>query len=230
MTLLAVVAWLAVAATAVVLLTQLIGWSGNGLVVTAQAATPYLLALSVPIAVAAAVTDRWALAAAAGIVVAALVKLCWPVQSPPRQQPAPAGARPLRVFHGNVLYKNERTIGLAAVVSDLEADVLAFTEYTPDHARSLHASPVAESFPYRIERPDTGVGGAAIWSRHPLTEIPAPPARYRSIAAVIEADDAMTLYVVHPPNPLHDLGDWRDEIAGFTALGSASDAPAADGR
>ena len=76
---------------------------------------------------------------------------------------------------------------LARVVAGLDADVLAFTEYTPATPAGCRASPLASSFPYRIENPEPSAGGSALWSRYPLTAIAAPPALYQSTAAVVEA-------------------------------------------
>src|SRR5262245_11151629 len=116
------------------LVTQLTGWSGSKLVVTLQAASPYVLALSVPLAVVAIVTGRWPFAVTAVAVAAAFVAMCWRFLSRRPQRPPPIGTRPLRVFHGNLLYFNGRTADLARTLADLDVDVLAFTEYTETHA------------------------------------------------------------------------------------------------
>ena len=103
------------------------------------------------------------------------------------------------------MYHNGRTADLARAVAAVDADVLAFTEYTFTHAGGMYVSPLANTYPYRIEHPEATAGGSAIWSRYPLAEITAPPALYRSTAAVIEVSGGVELYVVHPPNPLDHL-------------------------
>jgi endonuclease/exonuclease/phosphatase (EEP) superfamily protein YafD len=218
-----VVAWVAIAVMAAVLITQAAGWSRTTLVVSLQAVTPYLLAFSVPIGLIAVVTGRWYLAAAAGAIAAALVALGTPLGARSAKPPAADNARTLRVFHGNLMYYNGRTAELARVVAALDADVLAFTEYTPTHAGGLYVGALAGSFPFRLEHPEATAGGSAIWSRHRLTEIPAPPALYRSTAALIDVADGVELYVVHPPNPLENLGHWRDELDGFAGLHDSVD-------
>ncbi len=121
------------------------------------------------------------------------------------------------MFHGNLLYYNGRTAELARVVARLDADVLAFTEYTLTHAGGLYVSPLGADYPYRIEYPESTAGGSALWSRHPLTEVAPPPALYESTAAVVHVDGGVTVYVVHPPNPLENIRPWRDEIHGLAA-------------
>jgi endonuclease/exonuclease/phosphatase (EEP) superfamily protein YafD len=220
-----IVGWLAVAAMLLVLVTQLIGWSGAVVVVVLQTATPFLLATSVPIAGIAAVSGRWLLAATAGLSAVALAMMLWRMRVAPLQAGVSADTQPLRLFHGNLLYYNPRTAEMARVVADLDADLLAFTEYTPTHAGGLYVTSLMERFPHRIEHPEQRAGGSALWSRYPLTEIPAPEALYLSTAAVVHAPEPVTVYVVHPPNPLHDLTDWLGDLSRLAALGRTADSP-----
>ncbi len=226
MVVLEIVAWAAVVTMAALLVTQLIGWSGVKLAVSLQALTPYVLAPAAPITVAALIAQRWLLGAAAGALVIALVVMCLPVRWSSGQRSAPDGAQRLRLFHGNLLYYNGRTAELGRVVHRLDADVLAFTEYTPTHAGGLYVSPLSQAFPYRIEHPEAKAGGSALWSRFPLTEISPPPAMYQSTAARVDAAGGVTVYVVHPPNPLDHLHHWRDELHGLAGLYDAHDPPA----
>ena len=224
--LLEVVAWAAIAVMAVLLVTQLVGWSASVLIVSLQAITPYVLSLSAPIAVAAVATGRWPLAGAAGAAAVALVVMSRPLRKTTVQPPVAEDARELRVFHGNLLFYNGRTAELARVVAGLDADVLAFTEYTATHAGGLYVSPVAASFPFRIENPDAAAGGSAMWSRYPLAEISATPALYRSTAAVVAFAGGVAVHVIHPPNPLEHLTDWRNELTGLADLPDSSEQPA----
>jgi endonuclease/exonuclease/phosphatase (EEP) superfamily protein YafD len=211
-----VLAWAAIALMAFIVATQLAGWSHTSAVVTLQAATPYVLALSIPIGVVAAIAGSWPLALAATPMAVALVVMSRPLRrAPTTRRPQSAEPRVLRVFHGNLLYYNGRAADLARVVAGLDADVLAFTEYTPTHAGGLYVSPLGADYPHRIEHPESTAGGSALWSRYPITEVAAPRAFYRSSAAVVDAEGGVTVYVVHPPNPLENIRPWRDEIHGL---------------
>ena len=139
------------------------------------------------------------------MVVAALAVVILPLRaSAAGTAPASAGAS-LRIFHGNLLYHNGRTAELARVVARLDADVLAFTEYTPTHAGGMYVSPLAarsrtaSSIPKR--RPAARRSGAATRSRRsplrrPSTNRPPPS---------VDVAGGVELYVVHPPNPLDHL-------------------------
>jgi endonuclease/exonuclease/phosphatase (EEP) superfamily protein YafD len=165
--------------------------------------------------VVAAIAGSWFLALAATAMAIALVVMSGPLRRSPDQRPPSDAPRVLRVFHGNLLYYNGRAADLARVVAGLNADVLAFTEYTPTHAGGLYVSPLGAEYPHRIEHPESTAGGSALWSRHPLTEVAAPPAFYQSTAAVVDVQGGVTVYVVHPPNPLEHIRAWRDEMYGL---------------
>jgi endonuclease/exonuclease/phosphatase (EEP) superfamily protein YafD len=220
-----VVAWAAVAAMALLVATQLLGWSGHRYVVGLQALTPYVLGSGLPIGVFGAVTGRWLLAGAALAMLAGLVAIWAPLRTPPAQSDIVADAPTLRVFHGNLLFRNGRTVEMARAVAALDADVLAFTEYTDTHAGGLYVAPLVQAFPHRIEHPEHKAGGSALWSRYPLRETVAPAALYSSTAAVVEAPEPLTIYVVHPPNPLDDLQHWRAELERLAELRRTTEPP-----
>jgi endonuclease/exonuclease/phosphatase (EEP) superfamily protein YafD len=118
----------------------------------------------------------------------------------------------VRIFHANLLYENTRTAEMAAAVADVEADVLAFAEYTPEHAAALHDR-LPDEYPHRVEYAGTGATGSALWSRYPLTELPARPARAREILAIVGAPEPLAVYLVHPTSPLVSIVQWRQELA-----------------
>ena len=214
--------WIAVVAMAALLVTQYVDWTGTREIVALQTLTPYVVLPAFPIAALALVARRWTLAGTAAAVAVVLVALCWPLLFPPDQPAVAAGATPLRVFHGNLLYSNPRPDDIPDAVASLDADVLTFTEYTAEHSAIFLASPLAGEYPFRIEYPEPGAGGSAIWSRYPLAEIDTPDSRFRSSAAVVESPDPVTLFVVHPPSPMVSLGEWRDELDLLKALGKGA--------
>ena len=217
-TALVVLGFVYVAGLGVVMLTQVTGWSRSQSVVIVQALTHYLLALAVLVAIVAFVTRQWWLGGATVAVVAAGLALSQPLLTRPRQPDERSGATPVRVFHANLLYLNERPTDMVGTLETLDADVLTFTEYTTAHAELMHASEVAERYPHRIEHTIGRTGGSAIWSRHPLTEVDTPPARDQSSGAVVLTTEPFTLYVVHPPSPLVSLDGWHRELDGLRAL------------
>jgi endonuclease/exonuclease/phosphatase (EEP) superfamily protein YafD len=207
-----------VATLATLLVTQFTGWSHARAVVIVQALAHWVIALTIPVTVVAFITRQWVLGSAGAVVLAAGLGLSQPLLTRPRQRDAATGATPVRVFHSNLLYENKRPTEMIGTLEGVNADVLAFTEYTEAHAALLHDSSISEHYPHRIEHPTTRPGGSAIWSRHPLTEIDSLPSRYPSTTAVIGTAEPFTLYVVHPPSPFITLDGWRRELDELRAL------------
>lgn len=206
--------WIAVALIAALLATQAASWSGTRTIVMAQALHPFFVAISLPIAIIAFVAGNWWVGVAAATVTAGVGGFAWAVlRATPATPPRP-GAHPLRVFHSNLLYLNERPAEVPSAVLALDPDVVAFTEYTTDHSTLLAASALADRYPHRIEHADgERTGGSAIWSRFPLIEVESLPSRDVSTAAVVGAPDPVVVHVVHPPSPLASLAAWHDELA-----------------
>jgi len=221
----AVIGWIAVALMGGLVATQLGGWTGRREIAALQALTPYFLAPALPICVLALVTRHWALAGTAGAVALVLVILSWPLVFRPGQHAPLAGSMPLRVFHGNLMYYNPRPNEIPAALGVLDVDVLAFTEYTAEHAAILLASPLAGRYPYRIEYPEPDSGGSAIWSRHELSEIDMPDWRYRPSAAVVQAAETVTLFVVHPHSPIVTTAGWHEELGHLMTVGRDANGP-----
>lgn len=222
------VAWPLLGLSVLVLLTQVVGWTGNRWVAAAQAGTPYLLALSMPIAAVGLVTQRWSILAVGLAVAASFVVLAWPLLFPPAQPTPHAGTSELRVFHGNLYYRNGHDGNLVRAIAHVDADVLVFTEYTPGHARALLASPVADRFPYRVGAPRPEAAGTAVWSRYPLTEVPTSPrlARSDSMLVLVASPTPTLVHAVHPVSPMVDVAGWRADLAALTDWRPPADAPA----
>lgn len=213
-----VVGWVIVVGMAALLATQVARRSGTSYVAALQALTPYLVAPALPIAVIAAMSRTWTLAGAATIVAVVLGALGWPLVFP-AAQPAPMdGASPISVFHANLLYANRRAEDIPGAVGSVDADVLAFTEYTPKHAAILLASKLADEFPHRVEYPASRATGAAIWSRFELTEIDGPELSVTSIAALVASPQPVTVLVVHPLSPLVSISEWHDDLNALRTL------------
>ena len=224
--LLVIVGWILVGAQGLLLVTQFAGRSGSRPVVIMQALAHYLLALAIPITVLAAVAQRWALAVAAGVVVAGAIVLSEPLLRRPTQAVTRDGATPVRVFHSNLLYENGRPRHLVEALEAVDADILAFTEYTEAHAALLHSSELAERYRHRIEHPVGLTGGSAIWSRYPLAEVDTPDSRDRSSGALLATPEPFVLYVVHPSSPLMSLAGWNRELGELRSLHAHRNDPA----
>lgn len=206
-----VAAWALLVVMVALVATQIVGWTGHRLVAALQSLTPYVLGLAFPLAAAALVTRRWAMTGVATAVAIALVVMAWPLLRPPAQAAPAEGATPLRVFHANLLYRNTRYDDIAATVAGLDADVLAFTEYTREAAAALQETPLADDYPHRVEYPRGFAHGTAVWSRYPLTELDPAETRSESVLVRVDAPDPMLVYAVHVTSPLSSMDHWTAE-------------------
>lgn len=209
--------WIVVAAMAGLLATQIAGWSRNPYVVALQALTPYVVALALPVVVLAVASRAWAMAGAAIGIPVSLAVIGRSFLFPIGQRAALAGASPLRVFHANLLYANPRPEGIPDAIASVGADVLAFTEYTPRHASILLQSPLADTYPFRVEYPDIRAAGSAIWSRYALSEIGGPGLHFRPCVAAVASPQPITLVVVHPLSPIVSTDTWNDDLGKLRA-------------
>ncbi|MCK2220492.1 endonuclease/exonuclease/phosphatase family protein [Actinomadura sp. ATCC 31491] len=79
----------------------------------------------------------------------------------------------LRVLAANLLVGQADTAELMGLVRRLRPDVLTLQEFTPAARRRLEEAGVREALPYAATRAREGVGGSAVYARHPLTPGPA---------------------------------------------------------
>jgi endonuclease/exonuclease/phosphatase (EEP) superfamily protein YafD len=204
-----------------VMATQVLGGPGSRFVASAQALTPYGLPLAVVVAGGALWRRSHALAAAASMVGAAVAVLALPVVFPSQPPPALAGARGMRAASVNLLYDNESVDEAADDLLVVDADVVLFTEYTPEHAKSLLDHRLSDRYPHQINRDAPFASGIAIWSKFELEE-PEPPSvdgSGRWVSTVVRGPDRpLRVLGVHPPTPIYDHDEWASDLR---ALGTA---------
>lgn len=180
--------------------------------VIALALAPWPLLAAAPLGILAAWKGRRATALAAAAVTGAGALVARDIAGRRQLVARPAD---LRVAHLNLLYRNERLADVAAALEQVDADVIAFSEYHPDHARELRASPLVDRYPHRIERPAWEAGGAGLWSRRPLAEVPGPPIVHETCAAdvAIVGERSIRVATVHIVSPIHHTTQWARDLA-----------------
>ncbi|MDI1446869.1 endonuclease/exonuclease/phosphatase family protein [Polyangium sp. 6x1] len=92
----------------------------------------------------------------------------------PRGETPQATEIPLRVMSYNTLGFNPNTAATIRVIREVDADIVALQEVSPEHAGALERA-LSETYPYRLLDPRPGVTGSGILSRHPLRKIDASP-------------------------------------------------------
>lgn len=179
--------------------------------VAAQSLAPWAALATAPIAVLAMTRRRWRLAATAASVAgvgAVMVRDGAGAATLTDRHPD------LRVAHANLLFANEEMAAVAEVLIGLDADVMGFNEYTDEHATTLRASALGDRYPHRLERIAPGASGAALWSRRPLLEVPAPRMVHETCAADVTLVDGRTVRVltVHTISPIHHFDEWSRDL------------------
>lgn len=220
-TFIALIAWLCVTASGLLMLTQAAGWDGNGRMASLQALTPYVIAALIPVCGLAMWLERDRLAATTATIGLSGLLLAVPFAFPPSQAKPADDAVGLHAASINLLFRNQQVDEVADDLIERDLDVIVFIEYTLDHEAVMEAHPLAERFPYRIDFNDPKARGIAMWSRYPFVNPERRGTTSFGINVNIEGPDGeIRVMGVHPPTPVWNFDQWRDslELIGDRAL------------
>jgi endonuclease/exonuclease/phosphatase (EEP) superfamily protein YafD len=216
-----VVARILVGCFALWALARLIGADRFGLLmpllIPAMAAVPYaLVAMVVPLAVAALTRDRPALIAAVAVTVV-LTGIVLP-RAVAGDTPHANGPE-LRVLTANLRFGQAGDATLVDLARRTRADVLSVQEFTADAARRLDDAGIGGLLPYRILDPRPGAGGIGLYARYPLGRLTAHAptiAAMPSATLAVPGAAPVRLTAVHPPAPLGpDIKAWTHDLRGM---------------
>lgn len=221
-----VLSWIVVAGIGAVLVSEAVGWAGTESVAVVQTLTPYLGFCLLPIVAVAMWRRRLLLATVATAVGIGIAVLGTPLAWPNPQPPPAAGSTGLRVATANLWYENTRIGDVDEVMADLDADVIVFNEYTPQHEASLLAGPLADAYPYRTGVSGPGAMGDSVWSRIPFA-VAEPPAMSRnSLDVTVHGPDGdIRVVAVHMPTPIIDFPAWRRDLGTAADIGRTATGP-----
>ena len=140
-----------------------------------------------------------------------------PDNSPHSGESAPR----LKVLSLNLLKSNDQGGDAALeVVRRWQPDVIWLVEYTPAWQRLLRAG--LPDFPHRLERPDLGSFGAAMYSRHPFVVADLVPGGHEwspfGRAVVQTPHGPIGILGVHPPPPLPSAAKIEERDRGLAAI------------
>lgn len=196
------------------------------------------LSPAVVLAVMAAWSRRWPLAAAASAFALMQLALIVPWSLPGDRTQHGDDVDPLVVMASNLHIGKAEVDAVISAVDDHEVDVLMLSEATPGALRGLRAAGVGDRLPHALTRPREDAAGALIFSRYPLrhgTVPPAPRTFFNSPATrVIAPTGDVIVLSVHPVPPwpghtalwyaeLEALASWADGVPGGTPLVVAGD-------
>ena len=116
--------------------------------------------------------------------------------------PSNAGPATFTVATWNMEWTGVEGPAAVAGLVDLDADVVALQELTPEQAAAIETSAsVTDRYPYRRLEPGSSASGIGLLSRHPLTDV-----EYGSdtvfLRATLESDgERITILSAHPYGP-----------------------------
>ncbi len=207
------IGWGAVGGVGMVMITQAFGWDGFRLVTTLQSLTPYGIPLVVCVAAGSVWCGRHVLASAAAAVGLGALLLATPIVFPPGQPDVGPDAVGISAASVNLLYSNPRIAELADQLSELDPDVIVFSEFTIEHQATLLAQPLATSYRHQINRDGLYAGGVAVWSKYPVSENDRIDTTNYMVDASLEGPDGpIRIFAVHPPTPISDHDGWARDL------------------
>lgn len=221
--------WIATASIGFVAASQGLGFTWIPALWALQALTPFVLGAALPLAAIALVARRPAMAA---VNVGTLVALAWlvaPVVAHDDAGTPGPDSRHLTVASGNVYYRTERPGEIAAAMLDLDADVIAMTEFSAPVEDAFERLDGGREYPFVAARAPGDRNGVAVYSRYPIVDTTvAPIGQGLAVDVVLDIDGVTARVVVVHPLPGTDgvsLEAWSGDLP---AIGSIAD-PDTDG-
>ncbi|MFB4274633.1 MULTISPECIES: endonuclease/exonuclease/phosphatase family protein [unclassified Nonomuraea] len=160
--------WIVVVPFALWAVVRLSGFEPDWPWVPLVAYTPYAVCAAGLGLVLACALRRWAAGTVALVSVLAMVPAVLP-RALTDGNPDAKGPE-LRVLAANLMVGQADTDQLMALVTRLKPDVLTLQEFTPGSMRRLEEAGLRRALAHAVTRPVPGVGGSAVYARHPLKD------------------------------------------------------------
>jgi endonuclease/exonuclease/phosphatase family metal-dependent hydrolase len=153
----------------------------------------------------------WALAVVAALLIAQVVTLGPGYVG---DGPVPAHAVVLRVMTANLFFGTADLAEVVRLVHERRVDVLALEELSPGAVAGLEVAGLRRELPYAVNRTAFGAAGTGLWSRLPITEVPAAPAGFNAAAVDVSVNgQRVRVRAFHPVTPLPNSARWRRSFA-----------------
>lgn len=178
-----------------------------------QALAPWAALSGLPLAAISSVTRQRRTTAAALVLGASGVAMRRWLRGSHDVVPSAGAGEVVRVAHFNVWSINPGPRQAAETLAGVDCDALVLSEVTASLLRCFDDTSLAHSHPHRIDRPRAGSHGMAIWSRHPLRELPGRSIAHERIRAIVHhpAGDVV-VDAIHTQSPVVHPGEWADDL------------------
>lgn len=225
------IGWLAIVPMLIVCVSQWVGADGRRTLVTLQALTPWVLIWAAPIALAACLGRRHALAIASIVPITTLMVLSYPIVFHAEPQPVAASSLRFSIAYSNLLFLNPSPSDAAARMLATDADVLVLVEVTPRlHdalVEELSAGDNNDDYPFRVGTTSRSSESIELWSRHPIVSGGLVEIGGRAAVDVVLDIDGTDVRVVgvHPYPPTFNAPGWQEQLEAIGDAASSSDMP-----
>jgi len=196
---------------------RLLIWDGLSVLVGLNALTPLVYLPAWPVVVLAVVLGRWALFAAAAVVVVAHLVFALPEVL--AETPVPPGAHDapqLRVFTANVLIGNRAIAGYADEIRGSQPDIVVLKEASPVFLAALRETGALSGLLHTVVVPRFDPFAMVIASRWPLRDDEVLPVQGRPVLvrATLEVPGRdVRLLAVHAIAPrFGHLKEWEHDL------------------
>lgn len=216
--------WLIVALFGLATVLRLVAWDRLEPLIVLDALAPIVYLPAVVVAAAALIMRRWWLAVTAVVIIAVQLALVAPELT--AAAPVPSWARhasKVRLFDANIDKSLHFAAGYVRAIEQDRPDLITLEEFTPLALRSMEASGVLASFPYRCAAPAGGATGFLVASRLRMTacRIRTVPWEGQLVPFMVEATlwspaGPVAVRVVHTLAPFPAY--WREWSAALAAV------------
>lgn len=162
--------WVLAAGMSVVGLSRLFRSESEPALIGVQGFGMWLLLPAYPLALAAALARRKALAGIAVVLLLGNVVWVSEMFERGREQPAPTGAATLRLVSANLLVTNPDIVALGRDLAATGADVIVLQEVSAEHLAGLGVAGLLAEYPYQVVDPLPAFHGSAILSTLPIAD------------------------------------------------------------
>ena len=221
---LSILAWAPVLALVFVAATRFVGADEVIVVIAGHALLPWVLLAAWPMAVAAVLHRRWAIAICAACV--AVAHVGWSAPLVDTADDATASPN-LRILTMNLLATNRRISDVATEIMAVDADVLLLQELTPRNHAALAAAGALDGYRHAVAHPRLNSTGSAIYSRLVLEEghVWSVGDTPMTRAVLVVAGRRVRLFNVHTTSPLTRAWSWNRELRALAAEVNVEDGP-----
>lgn len=224
--------WLALMPMLGLCATQWVAADGRRTFVALQALTPYILFWSAPIAMAACLGRRHALAITALVPMTTLMALSYPIVFHSDPPAAAADSPQLSIAYANLLFYNNTPDAAATRLVATDADVLVLVEITPPLRDALAAAADQRSvgdYPFRVGTSRHGSESIELWSRHPIVSGGLVAIGNRPAVDVVLDVGGVEVRVVgvHPFPPTFNAPGWQAQMRAIGDAAGSSAIPTA---